>query len=59
MLRHVRESDLQLFIDISELEIVEPLDTPLHVLIPSFMISELRRAFEIGFMLFLPFLHLS
>jgi len=32
------------------------MEVPLQVLIPSFMISELRRAFEIGFMLFLPFL---
>ena len=31
-------------------------DTPLQVLIPAFMITELRRAFEIGFLLFLPFL---
>ncbi len=31
-------------------------DTPLQVLIPAFMISELRRAFEIGFLLFIPFL---
>jgi flagellar biosynthesis protein FliP len=30
--------------------------TPLHILVPAFMISELRRAFEIGFMIFLPFL---
>ena len=31
-------------------------DTPLRVLVPAFMVSELRRAFEIGFLLFLPFL---
>ncbi len=31
-------------------------DTPLQVLVPAFMISELRRAFEIGFLLFIPFL---
>jgi flagellar biosynthetic protein FliP len=32
------------------------MDTPLHVVIPAFMVSELRRAFEIGFMIFVPFL---
>ena len=57
MLRHVREADLQLFSQISEEGPFEgPEAVPLQVLIPSFMISELRRAFEIGFMLFLPFL---
>jgi flagellar biosynthesis protein FliP len=57
MLKNVREKDLALFMDMAR----EPRpDTPdqvsLRVLIPSFMISELRRAFEIGFLLFLPFL---
>lgn len=56
MLRHVRENDLALFMEMSNTEVEEPMQTPLQVLIPSFMISELRRAFEIGFMLFLPFL---
>ena len=57
MLRHVRIDDLQLFVDLSETgPYDENMDIPLHILIPSFMISELRRAFEIGFMLFLPFL---
>ena len=57
MLRHVREADLRLFSEISDEGPFEgPEAVPLQVLIPSFMISELRRAFEIGFMLFLPFL---
>ena len=57
MLRHVRETDLQLFVDMSKGgPYAEPADIPLHVVTPAFMISELRRAFEIGFMLFLPFL---
>jgi len=57
MLAHVRENDLALFVDLAKLEpIVEPSETPLRVLIPAFMISELRRAFEIGFLLFVPFL---
>jgi flagellar biosynthetic protein FliP len=57
MLLHVRETDLELFTGLSDSGPYETqADIPLQVLIPSFMISELRRAFEIGFMLFLPFL---
>ena len=57
MLKHVREKDLQLFMRLSETPAVEePMDIPIQVIIPSFMISELQRAFEIGFMIFLPFL---
>jgi flagellar biosynthetic protein FliP len=57
MLSHVRAQDLQLFIDISGSETpTDPQDTSMRSLIPAFMISELRRAFEIGFLLFLPFL---
>jgi flagellar biosynthetic protein FliP len=56
MLGHVREQDLKLFLDLSKAgPIAEPQDTPMRSLIPAFMISELRRAFEIGFLLFLPF----
>lgn len=57
MLTHVREQDLGLFNNMNGGQTYEdPMDVPLQVLVPSFMISELRRAFEIGFMLFLPFL---
>lgn len=56
MLQHTREKDLELFKEISEDNAATPMDLPITVVIPSFMISELRRAFEIGFMLFLPFL---
>ena len=57
MLRHVREKDLALFLDIAgETSVTESEATPLTSLIPAFMISELRRAFEIGFLIFLPFL---
>jgi len=57
MLEHVREQDLTLFVDMAQEEqLAEPEDTPMRALIPAFMISELRRAFEIGFLLFLPFL---
>lgn len=57
MLTHVREQDLRLFMDLANTpEVATPQDTPLRSLIPAFMISELRRAFEIGFLLFLPFI---
>jgi flagellar biosynthetic protein FliP len=56
MIRHTREQDLQLFVDVARIPPPEtPEATPYRVLIPSFMISELRRAFEIGFLLFIPF----
>lgn len=57
MLKNVRPKDLQLFMDFSKTPKVEkPEDTPLTALVPAFMISELRRAFEIGFLIFVPFL---
>ena len=57
MMRQVREQDLRLFVDISNLPpVASPEAMPLRIVIPAFMISELRRAFEIGFLLFLPFL---
>ncbi|MGI9420162.1 MAG: flagellar type III secretion system pore protein FliP [Geminicoccaceae bacterium] len=62
MLDHVRAKDLELFLELatpgSEAPPVleSPDDTPLRSLIPAFMISELRRAFEIGFLIFIPFL---
>jgi flagellar biosynthesis protein FliP len=57
MLEHVREQDLRLFMDLAKNPVAaSPEDTPLRSLIPAFMISELRRAFEIGFLLFLPFI---
>ncbi|HEV7292957.1 MAG TPA: flagellar type III secretion system pore protein FliP [Devosia sp.] len=56
MRANVREQDLALFYDLTEAEIpAEPEAVPLQLLVPAFMISELRRAFEIGFLLFLPF----
>lgn len=57
MVRHTREQDLQLFADIGKVgdpEIKEK--PPLRVLVPAFMISEIRRAFEMGFLVFIPFL---
>jgi flagellar biosynthetic protein FliP len=57
MMKNVRAKDLQLFLDLSRLPRPEKAeDMPLRVLVPAFMISELKRAFEIGFLLFLPFL---
>jgi flagellar biosynthetic protein FliP len=57
MLKNVREKDLALFFDMAKLPRPDtPQDVTLRVLVPAFMISELRRAFEIGFLLFLPFL---
>ena len=56
MRANVREQDLALFYDLTDAEIPpEPEAIPLQLLIPAFIISELRRAFEIGFLLFLPF----
>ena len=57
MIRHVREKDLGLFLDMARLERPEsPAATPLRALIPAFVISELKRAFEIGFLVFVPFI---
>ena len=56
MLSQTREKDLALFFDLAKVKPETPEATPLHVLTPAFMISELRRAFEIGFMIFIPFL---
>ena len=57
MQKNVREKDLELFIDLSrEPPPATPEEMSLRILVPAFMISELKRAFEIGFLLFLPFL---
>ena len=57
MLRHVREQDLELFVDIGNVDVEQAREQmPMRVLIPAFMITELRRAFEIGFLIFVPFL---
>jgi flagellar biosynthetic protein FliP len=57
MLKNVREKDLKLFTDLSREPVpATPEDMSLRILVPAFMISELKRAFEIGFLLFLPFL---
>jgi flagellar biosynthesis protein FliP len=57
MLAHVREQDLAMFADLAEQSFGTSQDVvELRVLIPAFMISELRRGFEIGFIIALPFL---
>lgn len=60
MLNQVREKDLSLFVDMAK--IGEPKDiteVPTYVVIPAFMISELKTAFQIGFLLYIPFLVLD
>ena len=57
MLKNVREKDLKLFVDMAhEDKAAAPEDLSMRIIVPAFMISELKRAFEIGFLLFLPFL---
>jgi flagellar biosynthetic protein FliP len=56
MIKHVRDKDLGLFLELSGENPESPEATPLRALIPAFIISELRRAFEIGFLIFVPFL---
>jgi flagellar biosynthesis protein FliP len=57
LLRHTRESDLALFLGLAEAEPpTRPTDIPLRVAIPSFLLSELKTAFQMGFVIFVPFL---
>lgn len=57
MLAHTREADLALFVGLNDgAEPATAEDVELHVIAPAFMISELRVAFEIGFLYFIPFL---
>ena len=57
MLLNVRPPDLTLFLDIAKLPSPSvPADTPWRALVPAFMIGELRRGFEMGFLLYMPFL---
>jgi len=58
MLSQVRDKDLALFVDLAggDIETTTPQSVPMTSLIPAFMISEIRRAFEIGFLLYIPFI---
>ncbi|UCV10932.1 flagellar type III secretion system pore protein FliP [Dechloromonas denitrificans] len=57
MLKQTREADLAMFASVAKISRIEkPEDTPLRILIPAFVISELKTAFQIGFIIFIPFL---
>lgn len=57
MLKQTREKDIALFVNIAKIEIPgKPGDLPMRIVVPAFAISELRTAFEIGFLVYLPFL---
>ena len=57
MLKQTREGDLALFIKMAQAEKIDtPEQVPLRVLVPAFMTSELKTAFQIGFAIFIPFL---
>jgi len=58
MVKHVREQDFALFADLARErgETVDPQNVDLRIIVPAFMISEIRRGFEIGFLIILPFL---
>lgn len=56
MLSHTRTKDLELFVELGEADVPEKVeDLSLTVIIPSFIVSELRTAFEMGFLIFIPF----
>jgi flagellar biosynthetic protein FliP len=57
MIRNLREGDLRFFLDLGQLAVpTSPEQAPWRAVIPAFLVGELRRAFEMGFLLFLPFL---
>lgn len=59
MLKNVREKDLTLFADMARQQdpnFVQNEDVSLRIVVPAFMISEIRRGFEIGFLILVPFL---
>ena len=57
MLKQTREADIAMFASVAKIAKIEkPEDTPLRILIPAFVISELKTAFQIGFIIFIPFL---
>ena len=57
MLKQTREGDLALFVKMAQLEKIDtPQDVPLRVLVPAYITSELKTAFQIGFAIFIPFL---
>jgi flagellar biosynthetic protein FliP len=56
MLAQTRLKDLEMFLEISDIQVATPEEVPIRVLIPAFVTSELKTAFQIGFMIFIPFL---
>ncbi|WP_083944974.1 flagellar type III secretion system pore protein FliP [Thiomicrospira microaerophila] len=56
MIEQTRETDLAMFAEMAGVELLEPTEVPLRILVPAFMTSELKTAFQIGFMIFIPFL---
>lgn len=57
MVRQTRDQDLLFFMDMVEIETVDSIESlPLYVVVPSYILSELRIAFQIGFMIYLPFM---
>lgn len=56
MLRQTRPKDVELFVALARLQPTPAEELPLRVVIPSFIISELRTAFQMGFLLFIPFI---
>ncbi len=59
MLAQTREDDLAMFLEVSRTSPATPAATPLQALIPAFVISELRTAFQIGFLIYIPFVVLD
>ncbi|HKJ89738.1 MAG TPA: flagellar type III secretion system pore protein FliP, partial [Oceanipulchritudo sp.] len=56
MLRQTSPTDIEFFLGLSGLEEMTPEELPMRIVIPSFVMSELRTAFQMGFLIFLPFL---
>ncbi|WP_150306136.1 flagellar type III secretion system pore protein FliP [Pseudomonas saliphila] len=57
MLAQTRETDLELFVRLARrTDIATPEEVPFHIMVPAFVTSELKTAFQIGFMIFIPFL---
>lgn len=57
MAKHTRQKDLQLFMDYNQAEYPDSIeDIPLTMLVPAFALSEIKTAFQMGFMIFIPFL---
>ncbi len=57
MYKNTREKDLELFVSMAKMPRPEtPEDVPTHVMVPAFVISELKTAFQLGFIIFIPFI---